>query len=76
MFEYHESMQKNIPSSLRICDSFFTQMIILSDDEKEREQKIRIHIDSDDYVNAILTLGDISEKDGNTIYYNGTHKKM
>ena len=67
--------KKIIPKSLRICDSFFTQMIILRIDEKEKEHNIPIHIDTDDYVNAILTLGDISEKDGNTVYYNGTHKK-
>ena len=50
-------------------------MIILRNDEKDKAKNIPIHIDSDDYVNAILTLGDISEKDGNTVYYNGTHKK-
>ena len=30
--------KKIIPKSLRICDSFFTQMIILRNDEKETEK--------------------------------------
>ena len=64
-----------IPSCLRICNSFFTQMIILCSKKGKDCCVIPTHIDEDDVVNAILTLGDISNGEGSTVYYDGITSK-
>ena len=63
-----------VPPCLRISNSFFTQMIILRDEKLKKENDIPVHIDEDDYINAILTLGDISNDGGSTVYYTGVHQ--
>ena len=68
-------MQKKYPKIIKDLWFFLYTNDYSSQRWKRKRKNIPIHIDSDDYVNAILTLGDISEKDGNTVYYNGTHKK-
>jgi hypothetical protein len=62
-----------VPSCLRICNSFFTTMIIVGDIDEEGV--IPIHVDQDDHISAILTLGDRNLKGGSTIYLNGVNTK-
>jgi hypothetical protein len=66
---------KLIPSCLRICDTMFTQMIVLQTNSKDNSGSIPVHIENDDHVNAILTLGDIAVGGGSTVYYDGTNRK-
>ena len=44
-------LQKNIPSSLQICDMFFTQMIMVGSFNC-KEGNIPIHVDDDDFVSS------------------------
>ena len=69
-----------IDPSLRVCDSCFTQMVILeSTNQKQHNENtvkwgiMREHIDKDDYLTCILTLGEV-KKGGSTNYYNGIVK--
>ena len=58
-----------VPSCLRICDSFFTAMIVVGDFSGEGE--IPLHKDNDDHINAIVSIGDNNIDGGKTIYYSG-----
>ena len=51
---------------LRICDSFFTQMIVVRN--LETTGKMPTHIDEDDYINAIISLSDNPIHGGETYY--------
>ena len=62
-----------IPSCLRICDTFFTQMALIGD--LSNEGKMPGHMDKDDYICAVLTLGDNSLIGGST-FYNGIKDKF
>ena len=53
----------------------FTQMIVLQNNTGDSSGSIPAHIDDDDHVNAILTLGDISVDGGSTVYYDRTDSK-
>ena len=70
-------VKSNIHSTLRICDSCFTQMVILWSPNEEANSLntsgMKEHIDIDDCLTCILTLGDV-EYGGNTNYYNGITK--
>ena len=50
------SSKSNIPSTLRICDTFFTQMILVGSFNKT-ELCVPQHEDDDDYVTALISLG-------------------
>ena len=64
-----------IPSCLQICEYMFTQMILLQSNTEYSSGSIPAHIDEDNHVNAILTLGNISVGGGSTVYYDGTDSK-
>ena len=63
-----------IPSCLRICNSFFTSMILVGDEECDGD--IPLHTDNDDLVSAILNLGDETLTGGSTIFTNGVNTKV
>ena len=64
---------KNIPSCLRICDTFFTQMILVGDPNADHGE-IPIHTDNDDYITALVSIGTNNIRSGHTNYYE-TRKK-
>ena len=65
---------KNItPSCLRICDSFFTMMIVVGDFSGTGE--ILLHKDNDDHINAIVYVGENKIIGGMTVYYSGINAK-
>ena len=62
-----------VPSCLRICNSFFTAMIVVGDFSGGGQ--IPLHKDNDDHINAIVSIGDNKIKGGRTIYYSGVKMK-
>ena len=64
---------KLIPKDLRICNSFFTQLVLVG--QMEEEGSMPSHVDGDDYINVVLSIGDNTTKNGETLYYDGCHKK-
>ena len=56
-----------IPPCLRICDTFFTQMILLGK-VGEKEGIIPIHVDEDDHITALLSIGSHKLVGGDTVY--------
>ena len=64
---------KNIPSCLRICDTFFTQIILVGDPNADHGE-IPIHTDNDDYITALVSIGTNNIRSGHTNYYE-TRKK-
>ena len=62
------SSQKNIPSCLRICETFFTQMIVVGG-PTENNGDISIHVDKDDYITALVSMGTDNIISGDTNYY-------
>ena len=58
---------------LRICDSFFTQMVVAGN--LETTGQMPTHIDEDDYINAIISLGDNPIHGGEMYYCDGISKK-
>ena len=63
-------IESNVPNSLRICDSFFTQMVLNTYESGEDMKHISIHLDEKDMISCILTLGN-TVSGGNTQYYSG-----
>ena len=59
--------------SLRICDTFFTQLVLVG--SESRYSKMNVHIDPLDYVTSIVTFGDANLKGGYTVYYDGMSSK-
>ena len=53
----------------------FTQMILLQSNTGDSSGIIPTHVDKDDHVNAILTLGNIDIGGGSTVYYDGINSK-
>ena len=68
-----ETCKDIIPSCLRICDSFFTMMIVVGDFSGTGE--IPLHKDNDDHINAIVSVGENKIKGGMTVYYSGINAK-
>ncbi len=69
--------KKYIPKCLRVCDTFFTQVGILCNEDKVNECRINLHKDKGDIISCILTLGrveGIESGKGSTVYYNGKSK--
>ena len=65
---------KNImPRCLRICDTFFTMMIVVGDFSGTRE--IPLNKEQDDHVNAIVSIGYNVIEGGMTVYYSGVNMK-
>ena len=59
---------------LRICDSFFTQMVVVGN--LETTGQMPTHIDEDNYINEIISLGDNPIHGGKMYYYHGILKKL
>ena len=59
-----------IPLCLRIYDTFFTQMIIVGS-SNENHGQIPAHLDHDDYITALVSIGDKDMYGGSTCYYDG-----
>ena len=64
-FKYIED---NIPNSLRICNTIFTQMVLVG--ETNMSYDMPLHLDKQDLLSCILALGDV-ESSGATQYYSG-----
>ena len=63
-----------IPQSLRLCNTFFTQMVIVGKCN-EINNGIPSHSDEDDLISCIITLG--SPNNGNdTDYYDGINNNI
>jgi hypothetical protein len=60
--------KKHILSSLRICDTFFTQMILVGSFNKT-DGYIPSHKDNDDYVTALISLGHTATLVGGDTFY-------
>ena len=64
--------KKIIPKSLRICDTFFTNMTVAGA-MKYNGGEIPLHFDKPDVISALFHMGDAT-KGGATKYYNGLTK--
>ena len=64
MFSRHK-----LHSSLRICDTCFTSMIAVGD--LKPNGNIPMHLDENDYVTALISIGTDNIVGGETVYYNG-----
>ena len=63
----------NVHRSLRICNTFFTALVLVGSEEKYAS--MNIHKDSDEYDMAIVNFGTDGLKGGYTVYYNSMHPK-
>ena len=68
VLKHIEFCKKIIPSSLRICDTFFTQMIMVGS-FNSKEGNIPIHLDDDDFVTALLSVAGSSRISGGSTLY-------
>ena len=68
-----EKCKDIVPNCLRICDSFFTMMIVVGDFSGSGE--IPLHKDNDDHINAIVSFGENHIEGGMTVYYSGINTK-
>ena len=61
--------KKNIPPCLWICDTFFTQMILLGT-HGDTEGSIPPHLDEDDHITALFSMGSecMIGNQGQTVY--------
>lgn len=59
-------IKKKVPKSVRVCNSIFTQMVIIGDGTPDRD--ISLHKDNGDLITCIITFGDISSG-GSTQYF-------
>ena len=56
-----------IPSSMRICDSIFTQAILVENVDKECF--IPLHLDKNDYFNVLLSISnDQTSNKGSSVF--------
>ena len=63
-----------VPACLRICNTFFTQMVVVGP-EGNKEGEIPLHLDSGDYINVLVHIGDSSVEGGEIGYHDGMTKK-
>ena len=63
-----------VPKCLRICDTFFTSMIVVGN--FKGSGVIPLHKDTDDYITALVSIGDSEIVGGNTTYYSGKDINM
>ena len=66
--------KKLIPPCLRICNTFFTQMIMVGS-PNENSGQIPAHLDNDDHITALVSIGDNEMYGGSTCYYEGQSLK-
>ena len=62
-------LENKIPQSLRLGQTFFTQLVIVGD-FVQHQNEIVSHFDEDDIISCIITLGE-PRYGGETMYYNG-----
>ena len=74
VLQYVRQIKDILPNCLRICGTFFTQMVVVGSMKCSKGQ-IPLHVDSSDYVNVLVSIGDSTVKGGETIYYDGVHEK-
>ena len=67
-------IKKNIPSSLLVGESFFTQMAMVGDTESTNHDGMNPHLDDKDLLSVVATLGDVTTG-GSTLYFEGTSEK-
>ena len=65
--------KKVIPSSCRICDTFFTHMGVIGN-MSENNTEVSKHIDKEDYITVLFHVG-YPTKGGETNYYSGVTSK-
>ena len=65
--------KKVIPSSCRICDTFFTHMGIIGNLNSENNE-VSKHVDKEDYITVLFHIG-FPTKGGETNYYSGLTSK-
>ena len=63
--------RNQVHSSLRICDTFFTSFIMVGD--RKKEDHVPTHLDDNDNVTALISIGGDNIKGGENIYFNGIH---
>ena len=67
--EYVKDRKALIRKCLRICNTFFTQMILLGDHD-QTAGRIPLHMDTDDHITALFSIGNesMNGKEGETVY--------
>ena len=60
--------KKHIPLCLRICNTFFTQMIMVGRFNCNKGF-IPFHVDSDDFITALFSVGGSTKIDGGSTFY-------
>ena len=63
-----------IPSCLRICDSYFTTLVLVGD--KASDGEIPLHTDDKNIVSDILNLGDHTLSGVSTVFTNGVNTNV
>ena len=66
--------EKVIPQSLRLCNTFFTQMVIVGKCNEINNGKPP-HLDEDDIISCVITLRS-PNNGGDTDYYDGINNIM
>lgn len=66
-------IKENVPLPLRIGNSFFTQMVLIGNDEYRKHTGIPCHLDKD-RITCIVNFGDV-KKGGSTMFYDGLDDK-
>ena len=65
--------EENVPLTSRIGNSFFTQMILIGNDEYRKHTGIPYHLDKD-RITCIVNFGDV-KKGGSTMFYDSLDDK-
>ena len=60
--------KKHIPSCLWICNTFFTQMIMFGSFNCDK-CVIQFHVDSDDFITALFSVGGSTQINGGSTFY-------
>ena len=68
-------LEKIIPQTLGLYNTFFTQMILVGKCNECKNLGIPPHLDEDDIISRIITLGS-SNDGGDTNYYDGLKNNM
>ena len=66
-------IKDNVPLSLRIGKSFYTQMVVIGNSTYRKHNGIPCHLDKD-MVTCIVNFGDV-DNGGSTVFYNGKKPK-
>ena len=67
-------VKEHIPSELRVCGSIFTQGVVVGDATSTNKNGIHPHLDSNDVLSCVITLGNVDEG-GSTVFYSGLTEK-